>query len=255
MQIIERLRELYNRDSKHSNYQLIHSSIAKHISSDAIKVNSRYEQERLAYINDNVALPGKRVLDIGGNTGFFTFSALEEGALSVDYFEGNENHAEFVYLSARFLGLEDRISINPCYYDFSSRESTYDVAFLLNVIHHYGDDYGDGHVTMDQAKRRMLEQVSKLAEVVNTLVFQMGFCWQGDVERPLFSLGTKREMIDFIQQGVGHTWDIVKIGVAERASDGIAYADLSEENIGRDDSLGEFLNRPVFIMKSRCSQN
>jgi len=251
MQIIARLKELYNQDSKHSNYQLIHASIAKHIAVDSIRVNSRYEQERLAYIGDNVALSGKSVLDVGGNTGFFTFSALEQGALSVDYFEGNKNHAEFVELSSRLLGVEKNISVNPRYYDFSSGESRYDVVFLLNVIHHYGDDYGDGRVNMDQAKSCMLEQLNKLAGIADTLVFQMGFCWQGDVGKPLFARGTKGEMIDFIQQGTGDAWETVKIGIAERRHEGIVYADLSEENIGRDDSLGEFLNRPIFIMKSR----
>ena len=251
MQITERLKELYNRNSKHSNYQLLHASIAKQISVDSIRVNSRYEQERLAYISGNVELAGKKVLDIGGNTGFFTFSALELGALSVDYFEGNKSHAEFVELSVRLLGVGNKISVNPRYYDFSSCESRYDVVFLLNVIHHYGDDYGDGRVNMDQAKSCMLEQLNKLSGVTDTLVFQMGFCWQGDVNKPLFARGSKEEMIDFIQQGTGDVWETVKIGIAERRREGIVYTNLSDENIGRDDSLGEFLNRPIFIMKSR----
>lgn len=33
---------------------------------------------------------GKSVLDIGGNSGFFTFELIEKGAKKIHYYEGNK---------------------------------------------------------------------------------------------------------------------------------------------------------------------
>ena len=59
-------------------------------------------------------------------------------------------------------------------------------------------------------------------------------------------------IIDFIISSLESEYEIVKIGIAERIDEDITYNDLNDMNIIRDDSLGEFLNRPIFIMKSKC---
>lgn len=42
------------------------------------------------------------------------------------------------------------------------------------------------------------------------------------------------------------------VGIAQRSEGGlIEYIELNDENIKRDDSLGEFLNRPIFVLKSK----
>lgn len=86
---------------------------------------------------------------------------------------------------------------------------------------------------------------------VKYLAFQLGFNWKGDKKFPLFEKGTKSELIDFIEHGVPDCWSIQKIGIAERTIDTVAYKELNKDNIQRDDALGEFLNRPLFIMKSK----
>jgi len=58
-------------------------------------------------------------------------------------------------------------------------------------------------------------------------------------------------MIRFIKEGSQDNWEILNIGVAESTKVGIKYIDLNKRNIRRDDSLGEFLNRPLFILKSK----
>jgi hypothetical protein len=83
------------------------------------------------------------------------------------------------------------------------------------------------------------------------LVLQIGFNWHGNIEQPLFLKGTKREMINFVTDGTENNWEICSIGVAQSVEGEIVYCDLNESNIERNDSLGEFLNRPIFIMKSR----
>ena len=55
-------------------------------------------------------------------------------------------------------------------------------------------------------------------------------------------------MIEFVQKGVEGRWSIRKIAVAERYQQTIKYVPIDDVNIKRDDSLGEFLNRPIFIL-------
>ena len=82
------------------------------------------------------------------------------------------------------------------------------------------------------------------------MVFQLGFNWKGNRNLGLFENGSKVELIDFIAEGVKNYWTIEKIGIAEAANNSIEYCDLNDNNIIRNDKIGEFLNRPIFILKS-----
>ena len=65
--------------------------------------------------------------------------------------------------------------------------------------------------------------------------------------------GTKGEVIDFVDSGTRDTWSIQSVGIAETSNARIVYKNLNSNNIQRQDTLGEFLNRPLFIMKSKLS--
>ncbi len=246
------LIKLYDMNSKHSNYQILASNYHGILRGDEIRTSSRYEQERWDYIKSRLTLKNQRVLDIGANTGFFTFEALNEHAEHVDYYEGNQAHAEFVDLSARYFGLEHRISIHNEYYLFDQKNKNYfDVTLLLNVLHHLGDDYGNASINIQEAKDQILNQLNFMAYHTKRMVFQLGFNWKGNREICLFDHGTKREMIDYITKGTKNYWDMECIGIAVKTDDGkVIFEDLSEKNCERIDELGEFLNRPLFIMKS-----
>jgi hypothetical protein len=82
------------------------------------------------------------------------------------------------------------------------------------------------------------------------LVFQLGFNWKGNRNNGLFKNGTKRELIDFINQGIKGFWEIQTIGIAESVDNEYVFNDLNEINIQRNDEIGEFLNRPIIILKS-----
>ncbi len=246
-----RLRELYSQRSKHSNYQILPRKLVEIIGDD-VHVKTRYEAERLAYILENIDVEDKSILDIGGNTGYFTFELLEHGARSVHYYEGNKTHAEFVRISAKCLYLEDRLDITNSYFSFTDVESgnKYDIILLLNVLHHIGDDYGDKKTSIENAKKTVIKQLNSLAEIGEVIVFQLGFNWKGNRELCLFENGTKEELINFIRNGTEKHWEIYKIGVAESQGNAIKYYDADIENMKRLDSLGEFLNRPLIIMRS-----
>ena len=248
----EKLKFLYQKESKHSNYQILPQQLTAKLSNHMFNVKTRNEFERLNYIQNNVTVEGKIILDIGGNTGFFTFETIFLGAKQIYFYEGNESHTEFVSLAAKILNIENRIKIFNKYFLFEKKSSTqkYDVTLLLNVLHHLGDDYDQNISSREAAKQKIIDQINYLSGKTSILVFQLGFNWKGNRNCPLFDNGTKKEMIDFIRAGTKNFWSIEKIGVAEEINNSIKYSELNEKNINRNDKLGEFLNRPIFIMKS-----
>lgn len=246
------LTALYQRTSKHSNYQVPATALAPLLGGEALPVKSRHEHERLAYILSRVSVDGLHVADIGGNTGFFSFELLAQGARRVDCYEGNAAHHDFVRAATQQLGLAGRLHTHHRYVSFEPAElPVVDCTLLLNVLHHLGDDFGDRATAKEAARQRMLACLAALARSTRLLVFQLGFNWKGDRHQPLFAAGSKAEMIRFIEQGTAADWEVSAIGIAERADGEVVYRDLCDRNIARDDSLGEFLNRPIFIMRSR----
>jgi len=246
------LTALYQRTSKHSNYQVPAPALAPLLGGAALPVKSRHEHERLAYILSRLCIDGLHVADIGANTGFFSFELLAHGARRVDCYEGNGAHHDFVSAAAQRLGLAGRLHTHHQYVLFEPAElPVVDCTVLLNVLHHLGDDFGDCATAKEAARRQMLACLAALARSTRLLVFQLGFNWKGDRHQPLFAGGSKAEMIRFIEQGTAADWKITAIGIAERADGEVVYRDLCDRNIERDDSLGEFLNRPIFIMRSR----
>lgn len=251
MSVKDELIDYYSKKSKHSNYQVLPNSLKAILDGDNIQTRTRFEAERLQYILDEVDVKEKSVLDIGGNTGYFSFELIDAGAASAHCYEGNKEHTAFVELAAKALGLEN-IRVTNDYFAFDgSYKEHYDIVLLLNVLHHVGDDYDDKNLSIEQARGNILKQLNSMAAITDILVFQLGFNWQGNISQPLFENGTKQEMIEFIKGGANGVWDIEAIGIAQHTDAGIKYFDLNETNIERDDSLGEFLNRPIFILKSK----
>ena len=111
---ILKLKNMYREKSKHSNYQIFSKKLREKIGTIDTGFKSNYEYERLEYILRKIDIKNKRVLDIGGNTGFFTFEMIDNGASFVNYYEGNKTHAEFVRLASEVLNVEDKIKI-PAY--------------------------------------------------------------------------------------------------------------------------------------------
>lgn len=252
----EELKKLYMQVSKHSNYQILTDELAGILDADQLFTKSRQEKERLDYMLQHVDFKDKRVLDIGGNTGFFTFEALKHGACHVDYYEGNEAHAKFVALAAKVLGVENQITVYPQYYLFHEQSDKYDVIFNLNVVHHLGDDFGE-EKQKEHAKQKMLSCINFLADYGDCMILQMGFNWKGNVNEALFEKGTKREMEKYLELGTKECWKITNVGIAILNKDEIFYEEQNEQNNFRMDEMGEFLNRPIFIMKSKgaCKEN
>ncbi|WP_304544134.1 class I SAM-dependent methyltransferase [Sulfurimonas microaerophilic] len=250
MNIEKKLKQMYTSRSKHSNYQVLASELEPFLNSNEVKINSRNEKIRLDYILSNVKIKDKNVLDIGGNTGYFSFELLANEAKNVTYYEGNKEHAEFVKLASKILNRDAQILIHNEYYDFK-QDDKYDIVLLLNVLHHIGDDFGDDSLSKQKALAQIIEYLNNVLLQADTVVFQLGFNWKGNILLPLFESGTKKELIEFIISNLNEKFQVVKIGVAQKIGNIIKFEDVNERNIERDDSLGEFLNRPIFIIKKK----
>jgi len=237
---------------KHAQYQALPVAISRLLGGDCHLPSSRYEAQRLAFILRHTRMQDKTVIDIGCNRGFFTFSALNAGASKAICFEGTAAHAEFVKECGKLLGVQTRLDVHARYFTFTEEQIHADVIILLNVLHHLGDDYGNPALNIEQAKKEMIHHLNSLHGTGRTLIFQLGFNWRGDRHLPLFEKGTKTELIDFIAENTQHLWHISQIGIAVRDEEGnIIYQPLNTDNLQRSDKLGEFLNRPLFIMQAR----
>ncbi len=249
MDDLKRLKELYEKGSKHSNYQIISKVLQEFITTEDVKVTSRYEYERLSYMLSNINVENKKILDIGANTGFFSFEFLENNAQKVESIEGNLHHAEFIKVAATLLNKE--ITVRNEYFNFDGELSgaPYDIVLLFNVLHHFGDDFGEKSLNIDEVKQRMKDGINYFWDKTEYLVLQFGYCWKGNRELLFFENGTKTEMINFVEEATENRWIIEKIAIAERDKNTVIYKDISKVNCNRNDSLGEFLNRPIFILK------
>lgn len=248
-----RLIELYDKTSKHSHYQVLATPLREIIPTGMQNAHYRWENERLNFIVKHLSYKDASLADIGGNTGYFTLEFIYKGAKSVLFVEGNKAHNDFVREATSVLNWQDKVIIYPRYMMFKDDISLIDVdvTLLLNVLHHVGDDYGDKSQSISEAKNNILRSLSSLSRQTKYLVFQLGFNWKGDINFPLFEGGTKQELIDFVEHGTQDSWAIESIGIAEKANGKVFYDKVSADNIRRKDSLGEFLNRPLFIMKSK----
>lgn len=247
-----KLIELYQSAEKHGQYQRIPKVVQELIGLTLLPTKPRFEEERLQFILEHYNPSGKRVLDIGGNIGFFTFEMIFHGARQVVYYEGSEVCATFVEILAELLNLKERIVIHRTYFLFDRPpQERYDFTLLLNVLHHVGEDFGNKGISKDCAKRKILTYLNALSACTKHLAFQMGFCWKGNRNLLLFQHGTKAEMIEYIRKGTEKHWRILSIGIPEKDGEQVVYRPLNEKNIQRDDSLGEFLNRPLFILETK----
>lgn len=248
---IAALTNLVVTKSKHSDYQLLYPSLAALVPDSAYHPSGKHEQQRQAYMRQHRSLVELNVLDIGANTGYFSFGALDDGACKVVSQEGNPEHANFISLGARCLGLEDRMVVRPTYFDFSDaniESEKYDLILCLNVLHHLGDDFGNASLSLELAKSEMMVALNNLAGKTVRCWLQLGFNWKGNPNSPLFVKGAKSELIDFVKQGTQGVWEIEHVAVFDPAAQN--YTKLTADNIDRFDQLGEFLNRPLFLLRS-----
>ncbi|HIP27062.1 MAG TPA: class I SAM-dependent methyltransferase [Flavobacteriaceae bacterium] len=245
--INSKLHEYYHMKSKHSNYQILSTLLTPYLKD--IDVKTRFEKERLKFILKHIELKNKYILDIGGNTGYFTFEFLKYGALHIDYYDGDKAHSLFMNEAKKILKLDEKLKIYNQYYLFKKSDKTYDITLLLNVLHHVGEDYGDINIDKNTALKKIITSLKQISFNTDILIFQLGFNWKANRDYPFFK--KKEEMINFIQKELIEYFDVLNIGIAEKDNINISYNLINKSNVNQPNYEREFLNRPIFIMKSK----
>lgn len=230
------LQTLYDTASKHSNYQRLPFVEGLNIANPQI---NRFEEERWDYIKSRVSFTGETLLDIGGNTGYFSVRASQEGA-DTTMIEGNSVHCRFVKQVASQLGLDIKVENNY----LTSMDECFDISLFLNVVHHLGDDFSSN--VSDDPLCKMSEMVAEVCSKSSVTILQMGYNWKGDKNLPLFSNGTKDEMKQFVLDSIPEGYHVAFTGVLNPTT--LTYEDATHNLMRKFVDLGEFGNRPIFII-------
>lgn len=247
-QHINMLADLLAKRSKHSAYQELHPWVRDVLGSVWSPIG-KLEKLRWNYIKRKTKFEDTYVMDIGANTGYFSLSSLEAGANNVTAFEGNQDHALFLKETAILLGLTNSLYVVDQYFAFEPTiNEPVDIALCLNVLHHLGSDFGEAGQSMASAKKIMKDSLRQLATYAHSCWFQMGFNWKGDRYQPLFENGLKEELIDFVKSSCAGAWSIENIAIYDPTPQ--CYKTARGEILRRFDEVGEFLNRPLFHLKS-----
>lgn len=212
------------------------------------------DRPRAAFMFDQHNVRGQRVLDIGANQGYLSVEAALRGAERVDAFESNEVDGAFLSQAAQHLPGLGTMSAHPVSYDFDRpNEQHWDCVICLNVLHHIGR-YFDTHIQdMAEAKALMRQHLQRLLPPGACVWLQLGYNWQGDTQRPMFAHGTKREMTDFVADLIAPYARLAVIGLYNPQTqryERVANGDQDHALWRRIESLGEFGNRPLYLIES-----
>lgn len=251
---LNQLEHLYMQASKHSAYQEVHPAITGKSKLLNEIGHSKHERYRQNYLDNKLDYKNSTILEIGSNTGYFSISAILNEAQHIVCYEGNKYHHDFLKTALNILQIESKATLLNEYYELNNIQNSslkFDICIFLNVLHHLGDDFAGQQNSIQNAKMEMAKYVNSIANICKKMVFQMGFNWKGNSNLPLFEHGLKTEVIQFIEETTKGYWDIEEISALSH--DAKEYMPISEQNqnLNRIDSIGEFMNRPIFILKSR----
>lgn len=241
------LSDLLMAYSKHSNYQEIYPTLQERLAFKRVP-KGRFETARWQYMRKHMALKDCTVLDIGANTGYFSMAAVESHAKFVLAIEGNADHAKFIQIATKIMSWSDRFETTNIYFDFEPSGPIFDFTFCLNVLHHLGDDFGIERISIDDARHDIAQKLRNLAWRTRKCWFQIGFNWKGNRSLPLFKNGGKDELIAFVHKACDDAWSVEDISIFDPSK--LSYQIANDELLARFDNIGEFLNRPLFLLRS-----
>lgn len=273
----DELQQLYFDSSKHSVYQSLPEFVEKALDlTIELNHNWRSDRPRYDYLVEKVSFEGRRVVDIGANTGYFALSLAKAYGAEVTAYEANPNHARIiariaaafdlpnVVVKAEGIGLDEVGALVPC-----------DVVLFSNVAHHAGHDFDRDKVPSREAvKDHLVAYLSGLSKKAKLLFFQMGYNWGGDKRTPIVPVGDNAAMLKYAADAFDRSsWSIRSAALGYKNGETIAFVDVDWARIveraavdrrATTDSLAalvhhgisqegmsEFYRRPLFICERR----
>lgn len=280
--LVDELRRLYFDGSKHSVYQNLPEFVEKGIGI-AVDIDEawRSDKPRYRYLTENYPqLVGRRIADIGANTGYFSLSIAKNiPNTSVVAYECNATHARLIETVCSTFNIKNLVvHAEAIDTDNTHRLPHCDVLLFLNVLHHLGVDF-DHDRGADKAKffDFAVSYLEGLSKIASYMWFQMGTNLGGDKSRPITANDTPLRVVDYLVKllDTAH-WNVENIGFA-RLNDGeMHYQPLPESLIahvlgcsrkglpanpelfyklapwaGFSSFPGEFYRRPMVLCSSR----
>jgi hypothetical protein len=270
------LKELYNDQSKHSKYQNIPKFIQKEFGYQE-KINEQWRGDTARYnylLKEFNFANYQEIADIGANTGFFTLSLAYQFKNShFTAYEHNNNHLMFIRYVLHYFELQN-VTIYPSPVILKGRFALkrHDFCINFNVLHHAGVDFDQGLI--EEPKHFASygsEYLSKMSSKIDTMIFQMGYNWGGNKQKPIVGLqddpGKLLYTIHLFQES---GWKILKIAHAKLdPGQTIYYENMPQDLLARLISnkriknelnkyisalnlsrLSEFYRRPIFTCQS-----
>lgn len=271
---IEELQQLYFDGTKHSNYQNIPGFVQETLGY-SVKLDEQWRGDTARYTNllQNVDFENLKIIgDIGANTGFFSLSIGERyPAIKVRAYEANSSHSAFIQSIVTQFNLQN-VSVQHLSVDMQGigQLGKHDCILNYNVLHHAGVDYDKGMVDPETFQEYAVRYLGKLSEKSARMVFQMGYNWGGNKNKPLVELNDDAGKVHFmnkifIKSGwkIGKVFTVQKSGVFEYMEmpaeiilamndNSRHYQNLLEMYFKQYqlDQFSEFYRRPIFYCSS-----
>jgi len=190
--LIEKLKALYSDNSKHSRYQNIPAFVRQELGyTETINENWRGDTARYNYLLSQFDFTKEMIIgDIGANTGFFSLSlAHKYPNLKIYAYECNPKHVEHIEI------IKDYFSISNLYVEQEMLNlknidnlKHHDLIINFNVLHHAGVDYDQDIVNLENFESYATSYLAKLREKSKKMIFQMGYNWGGNKQKPIIEV-------------------------------------------------------------------
>jgi len=275
VELVKKLKILYEDNSKHSGYQNIPEFIRHNIGfSESIDENWRGDTARYNHLLklidfNNISSVG----DIGANTGFFSLSLIEKFKhLNVYAYEANPNHSNLINIIKDVFNLSF-LEVNNTILTIDNINSMkqQDLLLFYNVLHHAGVDFDRSGVDLNTFYDYSLRYIKQLSLKSKYILFQMGSNWGGNKKTPIIPLENDLEKILYnCDLFCSSGWDILDISLVKKNKNGIEYFNVEDDilkailNYTKGSSkfiskyvqslklnnFSEFYRRPIFYCKS-----
>lgn len=272
-----RLHSLYADGSKHAVYQNIPEFVRDALGyREPINEEWRSDTPRYQYFADRLPLHNAaEIADVGANTGYFTLNlGRARPDCVVHAFEPNPRHAAFIReIAIAFAMTNVLVRSEPWSTENLGKVGSYEVTFLLNILHHAGFDFDPQLPDRNDAfESYATNYLHRVRQATKRLCFQIGSNRGGDKQRPLFHPNDDAGRMTWCcKMLLKAGWRLRHIGIAGRDVTGrICYTDLppallaaaqrndlqaavfsgyfSQVNLGQ--FPGEFYRRPLFVCEA-----
>ena len=260
------LLERYNDGSKHSIYQNIPSFIEAELQLNPKLDNLwRSDTPRWNLLKDFFREnPFSNVADVGANTGYFSFNfAREFPGSKVTALELNENHADFIKKLADYFEVRNvQSKCEKITLENVKNFPVHDVILYMNIAHHIGHDFNPEVSNKNTLDKDITSILSGLSKKCTWMVFQMGYNWGGNKQKPIIELNDDLKKFSWTKDIFDNSgFEVAQTSIATKVGEVMEYREIdiavSDEQLQQQlndlkvEENSEFFRRPFFILRSK----